>query len=369
MNTDNISGNPIIIRTIQPDDLENVINALNDSFSHYNVPLAFGGGKLEEMIYIFDIELECSIISLENGKITGVVLAGRRGDIAHIGPMGVIQKRQGAGLGKRLLEYALKHLEGMGAKKVTLEVIADNHRARRLYEGCGFLKTRVLRCYRAKRRDVENCPFRKVGIPPSVRMKSGGREVQVTFPEDNSYFCKPDEDKVGTSNINRMSAKSPHGRIWRTGSIDADLLFRWGTAHPGSRPWQRDYDSVSKQREKLRCFAAFDDNDMPDDNDNVLTYVLSSDYGIVDMGIYPDNFERYFSANFGIDEENYEMGDIEGIKEMVLKSIYMELILKAGGAQPMLAFKNVTPEEDFTRFAVSFGFENYLNQFEMEFVF
>ncbi len=360
---------PITVRTMESSDLCNVVQALNDSFSQYNIPLAFGDGKLEEMIYIFDIEPECSIISIENNQITGVVLAGRRGNLAHIGPMGVIRKHQGAGLGKKLMEFELRHLERMGAKKAILEVIADNHRARRLYESCGFLKTRILRCYRAKKKDVGNCSFRRQGMPPSVKMISGGKEVQIAFIDDNSIFCKGSEDKVCAANISRAATKTEHGRLWRSRSIDTDILFQYGVACPGSRPWQRDYDSVSKQKEKLKCFASFDDDDMPDDCNNILAYIISSDYGIVDIDIYPDNFDRYLLDNFGVNKENCENSYYEGIKEMILKSIYLELILKAAGNQPMLAFKNVSPEEDFSRFAGSFGFENYLNQFEMEYVF
>ena len=317
---------PITIRIMESSDIKNIVEALNDAFSQYNVSLAFGDGKLEEMIYLFDIEPECSIVSLENEQITGVILAGRRGNIAHIGPMGVIRKRQGAGLGKKLMEFALKHLEKMGAEKVILEVIADNHRARRLYESCGFLKTRVLRCYRAKRKDMEKSPF-----------------------------IKTMEDT---------------GRFWQVREMAINAMFADGMISPDNRPWQRDPVSIIKQKEHLKSYTVCDES-IRGNNGNkgcsyILAYLLISDYGIVDMDSFSDNIEKFISKNLYITKEN---DDFEEIYSLTLKSIYMELILRACGTQPVMAFKNVTPEEHFTGFALSFGFENYLNQFEMEYIF
>jgi ribosomal protein S18 acetylase RimI-like enzyme len=56
---------------------------------------------------------------------------------------------QGQGWGKRLIEAGFAWMYTEGLTSCRAEVKADNHAARKLYAGCGFQETRLLRDYYA----------------------------------------------------------------------------------------------------------------------------------------------------------------------------------------------------------------------------
>lgn len=51
----------------------------------------------------------------------------------------VLKPWQGAGIAHELMRWALRHARELGAKEIYLTVYIDNHRARRFYEGYGFV--------------------------------------------------------------------------------------------------------------------------------------------------------------------------------------------------------------------------------------
>ncbi len=66
---------------------------------------------------------------------------------AHAGKlgMGIIPAYRGKGLGRRLLEAALRAARETGIERVELSVHADNHRAIALYEKVGFVREGLAR--------------------------------------------------------------------------------------------------------------------------------------------------------------------------------------------------------------------------------
>jgi ribosomal protein S18 acetylase RimI-like enzyme len=65
--------------------------------------------------------------------------------------------RQGAGIGRLLVEAAVERARHRGARKLTLRVLAGNVPARRLYESCGFVVEGVLVGeYRLQGQDVDD---------------------------------------------------------------------------------------------------------------------------------------------------------------------------------------------------------------------
>lgn len=65
--------------------------------------------------------------------------------VLEIHGLAVDPVRQGAGLGRRLVEAAKTEAAERGARKLALRVLAPNSSARRLYESCGFEVEGVLR--------------------------------------------------------------------------------------------------------------------------------------------------------------------------------------------------------------------------------
>lgn len=65
--------------------------------------------------------------------------------VLEIGGLAVDPVRQGAGVGRRLVEAAVQECRRRGARKLTLRVLSLNTAARRLYDRCGFQVEGVLR--------------------------------------------------------------------------------------------------------------------------------------------------------------------------------------------------------------------------------
>lgn len=65
--------------------------------------------------------------------------------VLTIDGLGVLPGAQGRGVGRALVEAAVRRAREHGARRVTLRVLATNEAARTLYEGCGFLEEGILR--------------------------------------------------------------------------------------------------------------------------------------------------------------------------------------------------------------------------------
>ena len=65
--------------------------------------------------------------------------------VLEVGGLAVDPARQGAGVGRQLVEAAVMECARRQARKLTLRVLGPNVGARRLYERCGFVIEGVLR--------------------------------------------------------------------------------------------------------------------------------------------------------------------------------------------------------------------------------
>jgi len=64
--------------------------------------------------------------------------------VLEVNGLAVDPGRQGRGLGRALMEEAMREARRRGARKLSLRVLASNVAARRLYESCGFTVEGVL---------------------------------------------------------------------------------------------------------------------------------------------------------------------------------------------------------------------------------
>lgn len=80
-----------------------------------------------------------TIVAKDNGRVVGFVCwleCGDEEDCGEIGALYILREYYGTGLGRRLMDCALRELDGFG--RVALWVLAENKRAVRFYEKCGF---------------------------------------------------------------------------------------------------------------------------------------------------------------------------------------------------------------------------------------
>ncbi|MCE1248427.1 MAG: GNAT family N-acetyltransferase [Firmicutes bacterium] len=202
--------NDCVIRSLTNGDMPAVLIALRDSFSGYFIPMDLDMSKLLLMFHLYDIKTRYSFVLEEEGRMSAVMLIGRRGDTARTGPMGVISSRQKSGLGEKLIKYSIPLLRDFGIKRMILEVITENHPAIRLYEKCGFKKTRNLYSYQI---------------------------------EDEKLFS---------------SEKAAEAVICKEGKNIPDDVELWLENYP----WQRDWNTFKKLKNECEYLCSGDESDM-----------------------------------------------------------------------------------------------------------
>ena len=93
-------------------------------------------------------------VAERQGVVAGYVVAHCAADEGEILNLGVASAHRRQGIGRALVERAIKELAGRGVRTVYLEVRASNAAARQLYEALGFGE--VARRTRYYRRPVED---------------------------------------------------------------------------------------------------------------------------------------------------------------------------------------------------------------------
>jgi ribosomal-protein-alanine N-acetyltransferase len=81
---------------------------------------------------------ECFLVAEVEGALVAYLVARTMGDEAEILDLAVLPEARGRGVGRALLDDALRALHQGGARQVFLEVRAANAAAQRLYRSRGF---------------------------------------------------------------------------------------------------------------------------------------------------------------------------------------------------------------------------------------
>jgi ribosomal protein S18 acetylase RimI-like enzyme len=94
---------------------------------------------------VHNMDLVQSVLAHDaSGRIIGFAMLGRRGDRGWCGDFGVVPEWRGQGVGHRMMEAFIEQARAAGVRRVTLEVLCDNHPARQVYERAGYRPTREL---------------------------------------------------------------------------------------------------------------------------------------------------------------------------------------------------------------------------------
>jgi ribosomal protein S18 acetylase RimI-like enzyme len=117
---------------------------LNRAYADYFVPLSMTPDELRTRVLQDNIRLDLSCAVYDDERMVGLAMVARRGNEGWIGGVGVIPQYRGRGIGRQIMDYVMARATADGIKRVRLEVITANERARALYDSLGFQQLRLL---------------------------------------------------------------------------------------------------------------------------------------------------------------------------------------------------------------------------------
>ncbi|PYT03472.1 MAG: hypothetical protein DMF65_04155 [Acidobacteria bacterium] len=124
--------------------LEEYAAGFTASFVGYHFNLTLDAARLARKIRVEQHDLQHSLVAYEGEELVGVAALAIRGEAGWVGGFGVVPRRRGRGLGRLLMAALLEQARACRLRRLTLEVLAQNAAARRLYEGAGMRVTRDL---------------------------------------------------------------------------------------------------------------------------------------------------------------------------------------------------------------------------------
>ncbi len=145
--TERVSSSHSRITPCSAYSFEQLAEIYNLARVDYIVPMPMNAKRLSDYVRWYDVDLECSFVTLSDTNSheeTGVGMLGVRGDRAWITRLGVIPERRGHKVGQLLADALLQAAAARGARLVQLEVIKGNMPAYNLFLKLGFHVTREL---------------------------------------------------------------------------------------------------------------------------------------------------------------------------------------------------------------------------------
>lgn len=110
----------------------------NQTRVDYLVPMPMNAARLAEYISAYDVDLEHSLVAVQDGEMLGVAMLGIRQDRAWITRLGVIPNTRRHGTGQALMDGLLEQATMLGIDFSMLEVIKNNTPAHQLFLKLGF---------------------------------------------------------------------------------------------------------------------------------------------------------------------------------------------------------------------------------------
>jgi len=162
------------------------------------------------MVDVFDLDLAGSLVAIVDGAQVGLANLGLRGTRSWLGGVGVIPSRRGEGIGEMLTRLLLDRARAAGARKMELEVIAENHRAIALYEKLGFERTRELEV-------LSLAPKESAAAADEITLEAA--RALVRAERDAAEPWQRDDDTV-----DRLGARDPAPKALAAG--DAAAVYR-----------------------------------------------------------------------------------------------------------------------------------------------
>jgi GNAT superfamily N-acetyltransferase len=124
--------------------LEAYAAAFTSAFEGYPVEISVDAVWLARRVRYEQHDLLNSLVALDGAETVGVAVLAVRGLRGWVGGFGVVPRLRGRGLGRRLMSALVERARAAGLRRLSLEVLAGNTAARRLYERAGMRVTRDL---------------------------------------------------------------------------------------------------------------------------------------------------------------------------------------------------------------------------------
>ncbi len=131
--------------------LEELAALFNLAFTDYvGGNIHFTGSTLARFLARDNVDLDLSQIILSDGQPVGFGFIERQGWSSRLAAFGIVPAASGMGLGKEAMTRLIAQARQRGDHQFELEVIEQNTRGVRLYEGVGFQRVRRLVGYDGK---------------------------------------------------------------------------------------------------------------------------------------------------------------------------------------------------------------------------
>ena len=118
--------------------LDELTGIYNQTRVDYMVPMPMNAARLAEYISVYDVDLEHSLVAMQEDDLRGVAMLGVREGRAWITRLGVIPTTRRSGVGEALMAGLLEQAEKLNIQFDMLEVIKNNTPAHTLFLKLGF---------------------------------------------------------------------------------------------------------------------------------------------------------------------------------------------------------------------------------------
>lgn len=139
--------------------LEAYAAAFTSAFQGYYHPVSHDAMTLAQRVRFEHYDLANSLLALDGGEVAGIAALAVRGGRGWCAGLAVVPERRGRGLGRELFSALTARARASGLRRLSLEVLAVNVAARRLYESAGMRVTRDLLVFeRRDKRAADSAP-------------------------------------------------------------------------------------------------------------------------------------------------------------------------------------------------------------------
>lgn len=139
-----MSNDPLRFVPAASVSLEEYAAALTSAFCGYQFAVSFDAAGLARRVRLEQHDLQHSLVAYDGDEVAGVAALAVRADAGWVAGFAVVPEQRGRGRGRELMSALLERARACGLRRLSLEVLARNIAARRLYEGAGMRVVRDL---------------------------------------------------------------------------------------------------------------------------------------------------------------------------------------------------------------------------------